>query len=113
MFFAVADNHRLAHNFCLDIEFGVPVELVSTSFKERIDVFNAHYREESNCFLNFDFHSQNRQRVIVFNDFGVGIHLAWDNGIKYCFLNIPIAVGKPDFTSLAFELSQIGEIVKQ
>ena len=85
------------------------LELVSTSFKERIDVFIAHYREESVCFLHFDCPSQNRPRVNFFNDFDICIHLTWDNGIKYCFLNIPFAFGKPDFTFLDLELWQIGE----
>ena len=80
-------------------------ELVSTSFKEQIDVVNAHYREESVCFLHFDCPSQNRPRVNFFNDFDICIHLTWDNGIKYCFLNIPFAFGKPDLTFLDLELS--------
>ena len=44
------------------------------------------------------------------NDFDIGIHLAWDHGRKYCFLNIPFAFGKPYFTFTDLELCwQIGE----
>ena len=50
-----------------------------------------------------------RQRVIFFNDFGVGIHLAWDNGRKHCFSNISFAFGESDFTFPDLELWQIGE----
>ena len=51
---------------------------VSTSFKERIDVFIAHYRWKSVCFLLLDLISS-----IVFVEFDIGIHLAWDHGRKH------------------------------
>ena len=96
----------------------IPVSIIE--FEVNFDKFQGTNRRlcrplsvEILCFLHFDCPSQNRPRVIFFNDFDICIHLAWDNGIKYCFSNIPFAFGEPDFTFLDLELWQIGEIGKQ
>ena len=40
------------------------------------------------CFLHFDCLPRIVKGVNFFINFDIGIHLAWDNAIKYCFLNI-------------------------
>ena len=87
------------------LSFRLSSELVSTSFKERIDVFNAHYREESVYFLHLIDLFRIRQRVNFFDDFDICIHFTWENGRKHCFSNISFAFGEPYFTFLDLELS--------
>ena len=78
-------------------------ELISTSFKVRIDVFIAIVGGIV-LFPAFGFDLfRIVQGSIVFVEFDIGIHLAWDNRIKYCLLNIPFAFGEPDFTFLDLE----------